>query len=95
MRHLNKSQLLGSTLLDLKGEGDDPSDMVTKAIGDLTSTIEGRLAEFGTRMDKIEAKANRPDPGKPAPGAELSIERKAFAAYLCVVMPLPTRIRRR
>lgn len=82
MRHLNKTMLHGSTVLTLKGEEDDPADLVTKAIGDLTKTIETRLGNFETRMDKIEAKANRPDPGKQKAEDEPSIERKAFGAYL-------------
>ncbi len=80
MRHLKTTWLPGSTMLTLKGEEDDPADMVTKAIGDLTKTVETRMGEFGTRLDKIEAKANRPDPGEKKD--EPSAERKAFAAYL-------------
>ena len=83
MRHLIKNQLLGSTALTLKGEDDDPADLVTKAIGDLTKTVETKLTELGSRLDKIEAKANRPDPGKQKAEDEPSVERKAFAAYLC------------
>lgn len=82
MRHLMKHHLLGSTALTMKGEDDDPADMVTKAIGDLTKTVETRLGEFGTRLDKIEAKANRPDPGTRKAENEPTAERKAFAAYL-------------
>lgn len=83
MRPILKNELLGSTALTLKGDDDDPSDMITKALGDLTKTVETRLGEFGTRMDKIEAKANRPDPGKQKAEDEPTAERKAFAAYLC------------
>ncbi len=82
MRHLMKNQLLGSTALTLKGEEDDPADMVTKAIGDLTKTVETKLTEMGGRIDKIEAKANRPAPGDKKAEDEPSVERKAFAAYL-------------
>lgn len=81
MRHLKTIQLLGSTALTLKGEADDPADMVTKAIGDLTKTVETKMGEFGTRIDRIEAKANRPDAGDKK-ADEPSVERKAFAEYL-------------
>ncbi|NPD14472.1 phage major capsid protein [Xinfangfangia sp. D13-10-4-6] len=83
MKHVFRHQLLASTALCLKGEEDDPADMVTKAIGDLTKTVETKMTEMGARIDKIEAKANRPDPGdKKKAEDEPSVERKAFAAYL-------------
>lgn len=82
MRHLKKSMLLGSTILTLKGEEDDPNDMVTKAIDSLTKLVETKMTEMGGRLDKVEAKANRPDPGKQKTEDEPSVERKAFAAYL-------------
>lgn len=81
MRHLKTKQLLGSTALTLKGEEDDPADLVTKAVADLTKAVETRLDGFGNRLDKIEAKANRPDPGDKK-ADEPTAERKAFAAYL-------------
>lgn len=46
MRHLKTKQLFGSTALTLKGEEDDPADLVTKAVADLTKAVETRLDGF-------------------------------------------------
>lgn len=91
MRHVKTKDLFGSTALTLKeGEETDPADIVTKALADLTKTVDERLAKveaksdttkIAGRLDKLEAKANRPDGGDQNEG-ELSLERKAFAAYL-------------
>jgi HK97 family phage major capsid protein len=90
MRHLKNTQLLGSTALVLKGDDDDPTGLVEKALGDLTKTVETRIADIEKkadtsalvdRLDQIEAKLNRgtgDDKGKDEPSAE----RKAFASYL-------------
>ena len=90
MRHLKTTQLLGSTVIDRKGEDDDANDIVTKALGDLTKTMNDRLAEIEKkadpsqlvdRLDKLEAKAKRPAGGGDD-AKEPTAERKAFAAYL-------------
>lgn len=74
--------------IERKGE-DDPAAVVTKALGELRDTVEARLkdvetkaaagAGLGERLDKLEAKLNRP-------GTETkddpSDERKAFGQYL-------------
>ncbi|MGR3494079.1 phage major capsid protein [Citreimonas sp.] len=93
MRHLKTTELRGSTALTLKDGGeDDPNDIVTKAIGDLTKTVNERLEEIEKkadtskledRLDKIEAKANRAkDGGDDDPDEKAQIERKAFGTYL-------------
>ncbi|MBL4919320.1 phage major capsid protein [Szabonella alba] len=91
MKHVLHHQLLGSTALTRKGEDDDPSDMVTKAISDLAKTVDDRLKEvekktdttkLGDRLDKLEAKMNRPKGEGDDKADEPSVERKAFAAYL-------------
>lgn len=80
-----------------KGDDDDPTDLVTKAVADLTKTVNDRLDSFEKktealeakadttklteRLDKIEAKSNRATGGDDKP-TEPSVERKAFAAYL-------------
>lgn len=51
--------------IELKDDGDvDPSEVVTKALSDLNKTVEDRLKAVETksqeRLDKIEAKLNRP-----------------------------------
>jgi HK97 family phage major capsid protein len=82
--------------IELKsGEDNDAADIVTKAIEDFTATVNERFAAIekrfendnsdalGSRLDKIEARLNRP--GAPAiitkkeDAAE--IERKAFVDY--------------
>ena len=90
MKHTRLKDLRGCTALTIKGDDDDPNNIVTKALEDLTKTVETRLDEFEEkadttkivdRLDKLEAKANRPGGGGDKEG-ELSLERKAYAAYL-------------
>ena len=93
MRHLKTTELRGSTALTLKDGGeDDPNDIVTKAIGDLTKTVNERLEEIekksdttklSERLDKIEAKANRAKgEGEDDPDEAVAAEKKAFGNYL-------------
>ncbi|SFP62844.1 phage major capsid protein [Tranquillimonas alkanivorans] len=94
MRHLKTRELLGSTALTLKDGGeDDPTDIVTKAVADLTKTVNDRLDEIekkadttklDERIDKLEAKANRPGTGNTSADEDeqKALERKAFATYL-------------
>ena len=91
MRHLTKTELRGSTALTLKDGGeDDPADIVTKAIGDLTATIDQRLQaqdeerkKLMARLDKIEAKGNRAQgDGSGDPDEAAQLEKKGFATYL-------------
>lgn len=72
-----------------EGEEADPVAVVSKSLDDLQKTLDDRLKAIETkadhgalveRLDKIEAKVNRPAGGRDK--AELSEERKAFAAYL-------------
>ncbi len=76
--------------IELKEADDiDPADIVTKALADLSKTVDDRLAAIETkandttRLDKLEARLNRP--GASAPKAEeapADIERKAFVSFL-------------
>ncbi|MEQ8919331.1 MAG: phage major capsid protein, partial [Roseovarius sp.] len=62
MRHLKKAELLGSTALTLKDGGEaDPNDIVTKAIGDLTETVNKRLDEIEEKTDtsKLEERLDK------------------------------------
>lgn len=91
MKHLTKAELKNSAAIILKDGGDDdPNDIVTKALEDLTKTIDERFDEqaekhkkLGERIDKVEAKANRAkgDGGEDDDEAA-EIERKAFGTYL-------------
>lgn len=84
-------------LIELKGEGDAPEDeanaIVTKALSDLTATVDerfkaieaksGDLDKFAKRLDAIELKANRPGTGDKKPEDEQAeIEKKAFTTFL-------------
>lgn len=83
---------LHSPHIELKDADEAPDEIVAKALEGLTATVDERLKvveEKGTktvealtdRLDKIEAKANRPA-GKFGGDDQPSAERKAFAAYL-------------
>lgn len=73
--------------LEFKDTGDDidPVADVAKQLADLKSALETKAANDNTklteRLDRIEAKINRPS-GKPANDNEPDLETKAFAAYL-------------
>lgn len=82
---------------ELKGEGDlpidDPTEIVTKALDDLRTTVDDRLKAVETkqldvdkivkRIDVIEIKVNRPGAGTTKSADETAeIERKAFGTYL-------------
>ena len=78
-------------IIELKDGGEaDPADIVTKALGDLKDSIDGRLKDIETkaadgtkladRLDKLEAKANRPGTAETKDGQ--TEEQKAFGVYL-------------
>ncbi|KPA99966.1 phage major capsid protein [Ahrensia marina] len=86
MRHVNK--------LELKDAEPNPVDIVTKALDELKQNVDERLktveeksaddAEtkaLKDRLDKIEAKSNRPE-GSDKENGEVSAELKAFGTYL-------------
>ncbi|KEP68530.1 capsid protein [Thioclava dalianensis] len=91
MKHLSKTALLSSAPIERKsGEEDDPEALVTKAIKEMADTVEERMKAIETkadttklveRLDKLEAKSNRPDP-KETKDDEPTAERKAFVSYL-------------
>ena len=74
--------------IELKSGEDDATSIVTKALDDLTKTVDDRFKAIETkadtstlaaRLDKLEAKSTRPTG---TDKAEPSVERKAFASYL-------------
>lgn len=77
--------------LEFKDADDtDPVDLVTKAVGDLTKSVDDRLKEIETkadtsklidRLDKLEAKMNRPGSGDQK-DQDAALETKAFGAYV-------------
>jgi len=95
MRHADKVALKASSVLVLKDDGTDPNEIVTKALADLTKSVDDRLKAIEgksidakaitDRLDRIEAKANRPAAGggdKAADDETAAIERKAFGGFL-------------
>lgn len=89
MQHVSQRALLAGAM-EVKGEDDDPVAIVSKSLADLTKTVDDRLKaveakgidpKLVERLDKIEAKVNRPGTGEDKP-SEPSVERKAFGTYL-------------
>ncbi len=73
-----------------EGEEADPVALVSKSLDDLQKALDERLkaveakadtTKLVERLDRIEAKTNRPGGGKPA-DADKEVERKAFVSYL-------------
>ncbi|SCW34070.1 phage major capsid protein [Ancylobacter rudongensis] len=56
----------------LKGENDDPNEIVTKAIGDLTKTVTDGQKSLGDRITALEGKGAKPDNKKDDPAAKLN-----------------------
>lgn len=90
-RHVDKTALLASASMIRKGEDDDPSAIVQKALDDLTKATDERLkkieekqapdfTKIEERLAAVETKANRPATEKKKD--ELTEERKAFGSYL-------------
>jgi HK97 family phage major capsid protein len=89
-----------SNRIELKSDDGDSADVVTKALGELKASVDGRLKAIETksvdaakvtdRLDKLEAKINRPgsdtraanDNRKIERKAIRKIERKAFTAFI-------------
>lgn len=76
--------------LEFKDDDADPVELVTKAVNDLTTNVDSRLKDIETkadtsklvdRLDKLEAKMNRPGSGDHK-DADATIETKAFGAYI-------------
>lgn len=69
--------------LEFKDDNADPVELVTKSLDDLSKTVDERLkaieTKTGDRLDKLEAKANRPASGG---GKDPSLETKALDAFL-------------
>lgn len=71
MKHSGLNTLaLGAVVL--KGESDDPNEIVTKAIGDLTKTVTDGQKALGDRIAALEGKGAKPDDKKDDPAAKLN-----------------------
>lgn len=82
MKHFN---------LELKGDDEDPVETVTKSLADLTETVNERLesieqkadtSKITDRLDKLEAKMNRPGSETKNEDEDAKAEKKAFGTYL-------------
>ncbi|MBB4064739.1 phage major capsid protein [Gellertiella hungarica] len=92
MRHIAKHALAGASLIVLKGEEDDPVNVVTKALDELSKTVDERLKavegksidpKLDERIKALETKANRPSAGDGKTDKEADeAERKSFGTYL-------------
>lgn len=93
MLHVSKTALASSAaaLLVTKGEDDDPTSIVTKALDAFSQKVDDRLKAIETktaetdkiadRVKDLETKANRPG-GPDDNTKEPTEERKAFGTYL-------------
>jgi len=88
MKHIHPAALEAGIIR--KGDEDDPSSIVTKALDDLTKALDDRLkdvvtkgdlAGLETRVKAVETKANRPGDGSDKK-EDATAERKAFGTYL-------------
>lgn len=89
MKHTSQRAMVAGAIC-LKGDDQDPIDVVTKSIADLTKTVNERLekVEGGAelkallgRLDELEKKANRPG-GKTDEKEAASLELKALTSLL-------------
>lgn len=81
-----------NTALELKDtDENDPVAVVTKSLDDFKLALDGRMKAVETkandnalkdRLDKIEAKLNRPGLETKGGNGDVDLETKAFAAYL-------------
>lgn len=90
MQHVMRNALRGSVALTLKGDEDDPLNIVTKSLEELQKTVDERLkaveggAELKALMDRLadlETKANRPGGGQNK-DEQAEIERKALSSFV-------------
>lgn len=67
-------------VIELKGDEADPAEIVTKALNELKGSVDDRLKASTDRLDKLEARLNRPGQHQADEnGGEL--ERKAFESF--------------
>ncbi|ALN73587.1 phage major capsid protein [Aureimonas sp. AU20] len=86
--HLNHMAFIENAFeLKSADEGGDETanEIVTKALADLTASVEDRVKAVETkaadRLDKLEAKLNRPYLGGSSENTDGQIERKAFESF--------------
>jgi HK97 family phage major capsid protein len=86
MKHINPYDLI-----ELKDGDVDPNEIVIKALGDLQKSVDDRLKviegkgidpKLLERLEKVEAKANRPTGSKDTDNVDAELEKKAFETYV-------------
>lgn len=90
MQHTSKSAFTAGAIEIKDGDDTNPVDIVTKAIADLTKTVDDRLKvvdgldtkALNARLDKIETELARPNVQTDDKTTEPAVETKAFATYL-------------
>jgi HK97 family phage major capsid protein len=95
MRHVTNlaaSAAIGAISLIRKGEEDDPSNIVTKALEGFQKTVDDKLkdiegktdtSKLDDRIKALETKANRPGGNSEKKDDETAVEeKKAFGTYL-------------
>lgn len=69
--------------IELKSAEDgDVTELVTKALGDFSTTVKEMITKANERVDHLEAKLNRPAIITKSADDEPSIEQKAFNSYM-------------
>lgn len=80
--------------IELKDNEADPAEVVTKALGEFQTAVDARLKDIETksaandntkiadRLDKLEAKSNRPGFAANDNNTDAALETKAFGTYL-------------
>lgn len=69
--------------IELKSAEDgDVAELVTKALGDFSTTVKEMITKANERVDHLEAKLNRPAIITKSADDEPSIEQKAFSTFL-------------
>lgn len=91
MKHDSTAAIIAGAI-EIKGDDDEPINVVTKALADLTQTVDDRLKAVETkgadkalldRLDKIETKLARPGAAVETKGNEPAVaERKALASFV-------------
>jgi HK97 family phage major capsid protein len=89
VKHTSQRAMIAGAI-ELKGDDENPVEVVNKALADLAKTVDERLAKVEggaeikallTRIDDLEKKANRPG-GKPDEKEAANLELKALASLL-------------
>lgn len=86
MHYTDKEALLAGATMIRKGDDEDPASIVTKALDDLSKTVNERIdtdtKALNERLDMLETKINRPAITVDRKDERVEIERKALNTFL-------------